>query len=105
MSPKQERTVSEDMFEELCRSVGIACDRVPEEVSRTPDYEVKFSGHRIVAEIKQFDPNEEEAEPIRRMEAGGIGGTTTEPGDRIRKAIRSASKQLKALSKGECPTM
>jgi hypothetical protein len=93
------------LFEELCRSVGIACDRVDEEIIRTPDYEVKFSGHRIVAEVKQFDPNEEEAESIRRMEAGGVGGTTTKPGDRIRKAIRSAAKQLKALSKGECPTM
>jgi len=105
MSPKKERNVSEDMFEELCRSVDIACERVDETTSRTPDYEVKFSGHRIVAEVKQFDPNDEEAESIRRMEAGGIGGTTTEPGDRIRKAIRSAAKQLKALSKGACPTM
>lgn len=105
MSPKTERTVSEDMFEELCQSVGIACERVDETTTRTPDYEVKFSGHRIVAEVKQFDPNEEEAESIRRMEAGGIGGTTTEPGDRMRKAIGYAAPQLKARSKGECPAM
>lgn len=105
MSPKRERTISEDMFEELCRSAGIACERVDEASTRTPDYEVKLGGHRVVAEVKQFDPNEEEAESIRRVEAGGIGGTTTVPGNRVRKAIRSAAKQLKALSKGECPTM
>ncbi len=99
------KTSSEDMFEELCRSVGIACERVDETATRTPDYEVMLGEHRVVAEVKQFDPNEEEAESIRRMEAGGIGATTTKPGDRIRKAIRSAAKQLKALSKGECPTM
>lgn len=108
MSPKKKkkkRTVSEDMFEELCRSVGIACDRVDETTTLTPDYEVKFSGHRIVAEVKQFDPNKEEAESIRRLAAGGIGGTTATPGQRIRKAIDDAAPQLKALSKGECPTM
>ncbi len=39
------------------------------------------------------------------MAAGGIGGTTATPGQRIRKAIDDAAPQLKALSKGECPTM
>jgi hypothetical protein len=106
MSKQLERTISEDMFEEVCRTVGIDCRRVAEAAdARTPDYEVVFSGHRVVAEVKQFDPNAEEAESIRRMEAGRIGGTTATPGDRIRKAIRSAAPQLKARSKGECPTM
>ena len=85
---------------------GIPCRRVAEQVdARRPDYEVEFAGERIVTEVKQFDPNDEEAESIRRMEAGGIGGTTATPGDRIRKAIHRAAPQLKALSKGECPTM
>jgi hypothetical protein len=105
MSTKQERTVSENMFEELCEFVGIACERVDEASTRTPDYEVKFSGHRVVAEVKQFDPNKEEAESNRRLAAGGIGGTTAKPGQRIRKAIDDAAPQLKKLSKGECPTM
>jgi hypothetical protein len=105
MSSKQERTISEDMFEELCGSVGIACERVDEASTRTPDYEVMFGGHRVVTEVKQFDPNKDEAESIRRMEAGGIGGTTAKPGQRIRKAIDSAAPQLNALSKGECPAM
>src|SRR5688572_15089199 len=103
MSPIQARTVSEQMFEELCRSVGIACERVDEGITWTPDYEVKFSGHRIVSEVKQFDPNEEEAESIRRM--GGIGGTTAKPGQRIRKAIDDAASQLKARSTGKCSAM
>lgn len=106
MSPKQKkRTISESMFEELCRSVGIDCDRVDETTTQTPDYEVGFSGHRIVAEVKQFDPNGEEAESIRLLAAGGNGDTTATPGQRIRKSIDDAAPQLRALSKGECPTM
>lgn len=105
MNSKKARTVSEDMFEEFCQSGSIACERVDEEVSQTPDYDIKPSGHRVVAEIKQFDPNEEEAESNRRVDAGGVGGSGTTPGDRIRKAIHRAAPQLKALSKGECPAM
>lgn len=105
MSPKQERTISEDMFEALCRSAGIACKRIDEASTRTPDYEVMFGGHRVVTEVKQFDPNREEAESIRRMKAGGVGVTTATPAQRIRKAIDSAAPQLKALSKGECSAM
>lgn len=106
MSPKKQRTVSEDVFEELCRSVGIACDRVDETTTRTPDYELKFSGHRIVAEVKQFDPNDTEAKVIDSLkQTGKAEAFSTKPGDRIRKAVHSAAPQLKALSKGECPTM
>jgi len=92
------RTISEEMFEELCLKAGAPCCRVAEKVdAKRPDYEVEFAGERIVTEVKQFDPNDEEA--------GGIGGITITPGDRIRKAIRRAAPQLKALSKGECPAM
>lgn len=100
------KTTSEDLFEDLCRRTGIPCHRVAEEVdARRPDYEVELAGQRVVTEVKQFDPNEEEAESMRRIEAGRIGGTTITPGDRIRKAINRAAPQLKALSKGECPAM
>jgi hypothetical protein len=105
MSKKQSRTVSEDMFEEVCRSAGIDYRRVEVAHSRRPDYEVDLTGHRVVVEVKQFDPNKEEAESNLRLAAGGIGGTTAKPGHRIRKAIDDAAPQLKALSEGECPTM
>lgn len=105
MSTKKTKTVSEDLFENLCARVGIRCTRVEETETQTPDYELEPSGHRVVAEVKQFDPNPEEAESIKRMEAGGVGGVSAKPGDRIRKAIGYAAPQLKALSRGVSPAM
>ncbi|NUP96216.1 MAG: hypothetical protein HUU28_08645 [Planctomycetaceae bacterium] len=99
------RTVSEGIFEGLCRSVGIACDRVDEAGTQTPHFEIKSSGHRIFAEVKQFDPNEEEAESKQRLDAGGFGGSGITPGNLIRKAMYRAAPQLRALPTGAFPAM
>lgn len=100
-------TISETLFEELCDSLAIPWHRVAEaQNERRPDYEIELTDHRVVVEVKQFDPNPEESEAIRRLEKGGpVTRMGTRFGDRIRKAIQSAAPQLKALSKGECPTM
>lgn len=71
--------VSEIMFEELCGSVGIGCRRIAEAYSRTPDFEVELTGHRIVVEIKQFDPKEEEAESTPRTESRVCEGIARRP--------------------------
>jgi len=105
MSRRASRTSSEELFEDVCGQIGIPCTRVAEEKSRRPDYEVEFAGKRVIVEVKQFDPNDEEAAAICRKEDGGVGGICTKPGDRIRKAIHSAAPQLRALSKGERPAM
>jgi len=105
MSPKKVKTTSEGLFEKVCADVGIGCTPVDEGKSPTPDYELDWAGHRVVAEVKQFDPNDEEAESLERMEAGGISGVSAKPGHRIRKAIGYAAPQLKALSKGASPAM
>ncbi len=99
-------TISEDLFEKLCVRAGISCHRVPEEKdAKRPDYEIELASHRVVTEVKQFDPNKEEAEFIRRQQVGDACVTSATPGHRIRNAIGSAAPQLKALSKGECPSM
>jgi hypothetical protein len=103
---KGTKTISEDLFEQWCHSVGVPCHRVEEEQdARRPDYVVELIGQRVVTEVKQFDPNDEEAESNRRVATGGIGGTGTTPGDRIRKAIHRAAPQLKALSSGKYPAL
>lgn len=105
MSTNRAKTVSESMFEDFCACAGIACTAIDTAETRRPDYEIESGGHRIVIEIKQFDPNEDEAASNRSFAGDGVGGTIIIPGDRIRKAIHSAAPQLKAISRGERPAM
>lgn len=55
----------------------------------------------MIVEVKQFDPNPQEEEVLN----GTTRAFGTTPGDRIRKAVRSAGKQLKAMAKGEKPAL
>ncbi len=99
------KTESEQLFEDLCSSLAIPWSRVAEAGDRRPDYEVHLLGHRMVVEVKQFDPNPEEKKAARQREAGKVVAVGTRPGDRIRKAIQSAATQLKALSDGAAPAL
>jgi len=100
-------TKSESLFEDLCRRAGIRCERVPTaDGQQSPDYIVSLGSQRVIAEVKQFDPNpqeEDDAEALSRGEYRTQGPKL--PGDRVRSAIRRAAPQLKALARGEAPTM
>lgn len=100
-------TTSESLFEELCQRAGLRFERVPTaDGQQSPDYVVWLGGQRVIAEIKQFDPNskeEDDAEARARGEVFVQGPKL--PGDRVRSAIRKAAPQLKALSCGREPTM
>jgi hypothetical protein len=59
-----------------------------------------------VIEVKETSPNRGELESLRLLEQRGVGKVTGGThGDRVRKMIRSASRQLKARSRGEVPTL
>ena len=60
------RTESENLFEELCRQHGVECTCIPVCAdSQQPDYElVLASGQKVIAEIKQIDPNENDRRAI-----------------------------------------
>ncbi len=99
-------TVSEREFEAFCRLQGIPFERIPETNTRTPDYELRLSGVRVVVEVKETDRNPEERESDRLVAERGYGNAVgSVPGDRVRKMIRSCSTQLKAHSKGVHPTL
>lgn len=95
---------AEQNFTEFCAQAGIRWRRVPEEPEKKeprPDYEIWVSGHKIVVEVKQFDPNPEEKKALE--DSGNY--PPREPGKRASKAISEANPQLKALSKGKVPAM
>jgi len=72
--------------------------------SRTPDFEVKASGSRLVAEIKEFTPNPHDEEQARAKARGGAVVTSLD-GRRVRRAIEDAGPQLKKFRDEHIPTV
>ncbi len=100
------KTKSEKLFEAFCNSNQITWEQiVASSTQQSPDYKIRLSGQDIIVEIKQFDPNEEEKETIRKQQQGESLAFGITPGDRIRKAIRKSVKQLKRLSNEKTPTL
>jgi hypothetical protein len=93
-------TKSELLFESFCRIYGIQYQRVHETTEPRPDYELIIEGQQILAEIKQFDPNADEREAMERRARGEQVVWGSKPGERLRRAIRSANTQLRQLLAG-----
>ena len=95
------KTKSERAFEDYCTAVGIAWTRIDESDTKTPDYSLEIDGRTVIAEVKEVDRNPEEQESDRQLEATGFGKSLGNiPGQRVRKKITAASKQIKALTEG-----
>ena len=99
-----QKTKSEQAFEDYCTAVGIAWTRIDESDTKRPDYSLEIDGRTVIAEVKEVDRNPEEQESDRQLEATGFGKSLSNtPGQRVRKKITAASKQIKALTKGRHP--
>ena len=96
-----QKTVSELLFEQLCRNCGIEYEEVPTEATPTNDYDIFPQNEKIVCEVKQIDPDEDE----RAWLAGDRTRWNPWPGNRLRKPIKDGSTQLKSKAKGKFPTV
>lgn len=104
MSPA--KTISETLFEKFCADNGIECQEVPtEEGKRTPDYDIFPGGVRVVSEVKQIDPNDDDDQALEEAQAKGGAVVWPDADRRVRNKIDSAKKQLKNRSKGEVPAL
>jgi hypothetical protein len=96
-------TISEYLFERFCDIGGIAFARLPAGNDVTADYEIILCGMRVIVEIKELAPNEEEQQVIREYQEKHSAGW----GDTIRKRVRykidAAKRQLERLAAGQCP--
>lgn len=101
----EDLTLSERSFIKFCAQADIPWKRICAGKEQKPDFEIWVLGHKIVVEIKQFDPNPEEKKALEDPEKKYVDFPTRRPGDRVREAIRKANPQLKALSKGKVPAM
>ena len=98
-------TISETLFEQFCEENSIPYARIEQEQHRTPDYDVYFGEHLVIAEVKQTDPNEKDEELRERGRSRGIAAGWEKSGRRVRIKIDSAKKQLKLRSQGQYPAI
>jgi hypothetical protein len=100
------KTPGDQLFEDFCSRRGIECNRIPEGPSKTPDYKLRVGAHRLLAEVKTLEPNQQEREVNARRARGEIVARGGTPGERLRREIRSANAQLKAVASTEgVPTL
>ena len=100
------KTLGDQLFEAFCSLRSVGCERIPEGTSKSPDYALRLGVHRLIAEVKTLEPNEQEREVQTRRARGEIVASGGTPGERLRREIRSANNQLKALAAvGGVPTM
>lgn len=101
-SPK---TQSEGLFEQFCAEHRVRCDPIPRQLGLTPDYDVYFGERQVVVEVKQLEPNEEDAAKIKLFEEGKQVSFGGEAGKRVRQEITRAKKQLQARAKDRFPAL
>lgn len=100
-----ERTQSEELFEEYCLKYAIPCHRIIECDSKSPDYEIELGDLRPIVEVKEITPNPEEREAKRKLNQNGFVFYDMTPGKRVRKKITDASPQIRSRSKGIHPSI
>jgi hypothetical protein len=93
-------TKSELLFEELCNKHRIPYDRLPVQQDHPqPDYELDLNGQRVVVEVKQIEPNEEDRCYAEAQERDGKASQCRNPdmmARRIRNHIKASRVQIKS---------
>ncbi len=99
-------TLSEELFEKLCRNSHAYCEPIPTaEGKRTADYRISLSGVEAIAEVKQIEPGDHERQLLASAADPDALGVISDIHLRIRKKFQKARKQLKNLSGGCLPTL
>ena len=93
------KTESEILFEIFCDAVHIPYVRIPCGAGKTPDYDITPGGNKIVAEVKQIEPGDDDERLL------SAGASWSDQGRRVRQKIDAAKRQLKARSGGRFPAL
>jgi len=96
-------TQSEDLFRKYCSDSGIPCRPIEVTGVRTPDFEVELAGVKVICELKQLDPNEDDLRERAKIIAGVSEGRLIP--NRLRRLLKGISGQLKSASTAGHPTL
>ena len=91
-------TQSEELFAAICDRHGYEVTKLPTrsaEQRRTADFSVETPQGRLLAEVEELTPNDDDLRQIKEMKETGVtsGGGTI--GARARRAVRHAALQLR----------
>ena len=101
-----EKTRSEKLFERFCTDNRLRFCRIDEQGNKkTPDYEVFPKDNRVIVEIKELTPNDDDKATLSKVRTDGVASQWEPTGQRIRQKIKTAAKQLKSRSNGQHPAM
>ena len=79
------RNESEILFKKFCSMHGILFRSIPcEKDEKTPDYEIVINNQKIIVEVKQIDPNEDEIKKTDELREKKSIIMDTIPGWRVR---------------------
>lgn len=99
-------THSEEIFRRICHEAGYYVERPMLRCSegvKTADFIVLIGDHRVIAEVEELRPNNDDIRQIRMMRSGNpVGGGCT-IGARPRQHIRRAAKQLRPYAQKSVP--
>jgi hypothetical protein len=90
-------TISEDLFVNLCDSLGLVTAKIPESHTKTPDFVVTSALGEFYAEIKELRPNEEERRLLEQFRDTRWVTVAAKLGHRASGMIEEAKYQLRAF--------
>lgn len=101
-------TDSERVFADLCRSQGYSIEKIPEEGNKqTPDFKVTVGAVIVMAEVKQFDQNDQ-GQAIEDAVGQGefhISNVDFEHDGGLGRKLGKQAAQLRAAAEAGLPTL
>lgn len=104
---EQNQTASERLFLAYCALRGYEAKRIgsPTDGGRFADYELFVSGARIIAEIKELQPNPDDVRLAQATQENRIEVFHEHPGRRVRTHIEDAERQLRRYEEDKVPCL
>ena len=100
-----EKTESEILFERFCANKGIGFEKVLEGKKPTPDYDIFLEHKKVIAEVKQIDPNKDDLRAEKELRDNQFTLIGCVPGKRVRNKIGSAGPQIRSRTEGKHPSI
>jgi hypothetical protein len=98
------RTISEELFEQLCLASNVPCELVATGTGRrTPDFRIRLGSVQVICEVKQINPNDEDRADLADVCSDEAVGRLVR--NRLREKLKDVSAQLKAACQDGCPTL
>ena len=96
-------TKSEQLFVNLCDSLALVAEKIPEGPTKTPDFKVMADGCVFHAEVKDLRPNDEERRLLEEFRDKKCVSVSSALGRRAWGMIDEARYQLKAVHQQSLP--